>query len=99
MEKVFLPAAHAHSMMVLRRYTFPWVMLRVCDLEHGTQDFQYAGLDIFNISNVKQRAFGYFILVFYSDWLIIRKFYLNLYKAPKDIPIYKIGLQGKMLRN
>ncbi len=28
MEKIFLPAAHAHSMMVLRRYTFPWVMLR-----------------------------------------------------------------------
>ena len=28
MEKVFLPAARAHSMMVLRRYTFSWVMLR-----------------------------------------------------------------------
>ncbi len=64
-------------------------------MEHGTQDFQYAGLDIFNISNVKQRAFGDFILVFYSDWLIIRKFYLNLYKAQKTSLYIKLAYKGK----
>ena len=39
------------------------------------QDFRYVGLDIFYASSEHSEIF---ISVFYPNWLIIRKFYLNL---------------------
>ena len=45
------------------------------------QDFRYAGLDIFNANSEHSETF---ILVFYHNWLIIRKFYLNLHNKPVD---------------
>ena len=40
------------------------------------QDFRYVGLDIFYASSEHSEIF---ISVFYPNWLIIRKFYLNLH--------------------
>ena len=45
------------------------------------QDFKYVGLDI-----LTQAARRYSFLFFYLNWLIIRKFYLNLYE------FYYVGL-------
>ena len=41
------------------------------------QDFRYVGLDIFYASSEHSEIL---ISVFYPNWLIIRKFYLNLHK-------------------
>ena len=54
------------------------------------QDFRCVGLDIFYASSEHSEIF---ISVFYPNWLIIRKFYLNLEE------ILKLSVFARSLRN